>query len=251
MHMHYAALVTAKTTDEATQATFALMESYGPDTDRPLYDYYGIGGRWSNTLQYAPGAPEGDYSTRADYAASSSPKQPYGANLVRARSLRSPEYSPVETLADEERARAVAAATHGLDVPQFPRSHSDPGFADDFVATRDSAWMHAARQAWEATADGADHYLDWATAPYLIQSDIYARYRDSFAHKNVLYGFIIETPTVFTHAPDGLLFNDDATAIYIPEEHVRTPSEAMDTQEQMILNLDPETTWIVSLDLHD
>lgn len=251
MHMHYAAFVTGRTADEAILATSALMESYGPDSGRELYDYYGIGGRWDNTLQRATDAPEGDYSTLADYQSPSRQNRPYGANLIRSRSLCSPEFSPVELLADEERARAVANATRGLDAPPFPGLYSDPGFADDFATTCDSAWMKAARQAWEATADGADHYLSWETAPYLIQPDLYPRFRDSFAHKNTLYGFIIETPTVFTHPPEGLQFSDDATAVYIPGFHVRRPSESLDTQDQMLRNLEPETTWIVSLDLHD
>lgn len=250
MHMHYAALVTGTTADEALQTTTALMESYGPDSDRPLYNSYEIGGRWDNTFRRAPDAPEGDYSTHADYIPPIRQDWPFGANLIRARSFRSPEYSLAEALADEERARAVAAATRGLDVPPFPDADSDSGFDGDFTATRDSAWMNAANRAWEAVADGADHYLPYESAPFLIQPDIYAHYRDSFAHKNRLHGFIIETPAVFTRAPDRLLFDDDATAVYIPEHHARRPSESLDTQEQMIRNLDPETTWIVSLDLH-
>lgn len=250
MHMHYAAIVTGHTADEATRATTALMESYGPDSARPLCASYGVGGRWDNTLQQATDAPEGDYSTLADYHSPSGQDRPCGANLIRARSLSSPGYSLTEALADEERARAVAVATRGLDVPPFPGLYSDPGFADDFVATRESAWMRAARQVWEATADGADNYLSWETAPFLIQPDLYTRFRDSFAHKNALYGFIIETPTVFTHPPEGLQFSDDATAVYIPGFHVRRPSESLDTQEQMIRSLEPETTWLVSLDLH-
>lgn len=251
MHTHYVALVTANDDDEATRATLALMDSYGPNTGRDLYDYFGIGGRWNSRLKHVPDAPDGDYSTLADYADRDVLEKPCGANLIRARSLRSPEYSAVELAADEERARAVAAATRGLDLPPFPGLDSDPDFAGKFIATRDSDWMKAAQGAWREVADGADSHLDWSLAPYLIEPGIYARYRDSFAHKNSVYGFIIETPTVFTHAPEGLLFNDDATAVYLPDKYVCDPERGLETQEQMMRNLEPETTWIVSLDLHD
>lgn len=250
MHDHYAALVTANTADEATQATLALTESYGPNSVRGLYDSCGIGGRWTNTLTHAPDAPASDYSNVADFGFSGARGRPNGANLIRARSLRSPEFPPGTNLADEEIARAVANATRGLDVPLFPDGNSAAGFDGDFSTTRDSAWVQAAKRAWEATADGADHCFPFRFAPYLIDPDTFARFRDSFAHKNNLCGFIIETPSVFTHAPDGLLFDDDATAVYIPDHHTRRPSESLDTQEQMIRNLEPETTWIVSLDLH-
>lgn len=253
MHTHYAALVSGITPDDALAATTALLESYGLGTDRALFDWYAVGGRWSGTLQRTHAAPEGDYSTHADAALYAPEPTPYSANMIRTRSIDLPDRPFAETLADDNRARAVATATLGITPPTFPGTYSDPQFMDEFDALVSSDWMHAAQRAWADTASGApdDSHLSTDEAPYLVSPGLYVRYRDTFAQRHNVAGFLIESPSVFTRAPDGLDFADDNTACFTPREHAKAPWDAVATQEQMVRHLDPENTWIVSLDLHD
>lgn len=254
-HTHYVALVSGTTPETAREAADTLLEeSYGLGTPNPLYDWYSVGGRWSGTLQHTPDAPGGDYSTHSDGAVYDPEPTLHGANIIRARSLDFPDRRPGETLADDLRAQAVWTATSGLTPPAFPGSYSDPSFMDDFNAMIASPWMEAARRAWAETAtanDPADGHLSTDEAPYLINPDLYVRYRATFATRHYVAGYLIDSPEVFTRVPDGLDFNDDGTAYFRPRDHVKTPWDSMSTQEQMLRNLDRENTWLVSLDLHD
>lgn len=256
-HFHYATIVTGNTITEALSATKLLLDSYqldgDSDSNRIICDWHHIGGRWSQALQHTPDAPAEDYSTATDGAIFEPEPRPRGANIIRARSLHSPTDTSQQASRDLFRAHVVAAATEGLTPPPFPGSYTDPNFERDLDIMNLSKWMRAAREAWANTAITSQHhpYLPRTVAPYLTDPELYRRFYNSFAQQNRLYGFIIETPRVFAETiPSGLELEGNGTAIYVPEEQAKNPVAALDTQEQIIGNLDPDTAWIVSADLH-
>lgn len=250
MHKHYAALVEAVTADAALNAADDLLEHFGPLSDRPIFDWYSIGGRWSCTLQHLPDAPAEDFTTKTGDAIAHPDPAPNGANAIRAGSLDTTSgLTPGQAEEARRYCQEVAEATQGLPRPPFPGSFSDPNFMDEMDAYRASEWAQAAGRVWATPHPAATPQamaLDWETAPFLDSPELYVRHLSTFSQTNMLCGYLIASPTVFTTEPEGL----DSASHFVPQDHQKNPWKAVTLEEQIIANLH-EDAWIVSLDLHD